>query len=272
VTLLRFAMMSLAFGLAASTALADGDYMSPTNERIRLSLGVMRITTATSLRVDSTGGTVGAYLNGENDLGLDTRRYEPKFEFMVRAGERNRLFVDYFMLDRTDTKILAQGPDTFGNVVLLVGDPVLTNLNIRIFGLTYGYSLWHGEKLEISALFGLNDADISARLRVQTPTRHIDDSQDLAGPFPTPGLTATYVASQRFYFDASAKYFKLSADRLSGSVGMYDVDVYYRLRQNISFALGYNAVKAILNSAQPRTSGSFDFSAKGPELFVRVAF
>jgi hypothetical protein len=36
--------------------------------------------------------------------------------------------------------------------------------------------------------------------------------------------------------------------------------------------LGYNDTRANLLSRQSKDSGSFIFDAKGPELFVRVAF
>jgi hypothetical protein len=86
------------------------------------------------------------------------------------------------------------------------------------------------------------------------------------------GLDSTYVISKRFYLDARAQYFKVAIDHLDGSLGFYEFDALYRLRPNVSFALGYTATKAILDSRKPGNSGYFAFDSKGPELFVRVAF
>ncbi|MEA2831102.1 MAG: hypothetical protein QOF22_1850, partial [Bradyrhizobium sp.] len=52
----------------------------------------------------------------------------------------------------------------------------------------------------------------------------------------------------------------------------YEFDALYRLRPNIAFGVGYNIVKANLASTKTTESGFFDFSTKGPEVFVRVAF
>ena len=68
---------------------------------------------------------------------------------MVRAGERNRLFFDYFTLDRTGSATITQ-PIVFRDSVLQVGDPVQSQLDLRVLSLTYGYSFWHSEKLEIA--------------------------------------------------------------------------------------------------------------------------
>ena len=97
-------------------------------------------------------------------------------------------------------------------------------------------------------------------------------TEDQAGPFPTMGLDGTYVLSKRFYLDARAQYFALHVNDLSGSLGMYEFDALYRLRPNISFGLGFNAVLVHLSSTQPTTAGNFGLNTHGPAFFVRVAF
>ncbi len=163
-------------------------------------------------------------------------------------------------------------PILFRNVQLLTGDPVNSNLSIDVLSVTYGYSFIHSEKFELAATLGINVTDISARARVNTPTRHVDQTEDQAGPFPTVGLDATYVISKRFYLDGRAQYLRANIDDLDGSLGFYELDALYRLRPNISFALGYELARAHLLSAQASQAGLFNFTTQGPEVFVRVAF
>jgi hypothetical protein len=271
--MIKNGMAVLTLALAANLAHAD-DYMSPTDERVRLSLGVMYVSSTTNLQLDSSAGLPGTPLNAESVFGLDKSEFEAKFQVMVRAGERHRVRFDYFSLDRTGQTTLtsADAPIVFRDVVLQVGDPVDTSLSMRTFGITYEYSFIHREKFELAATIGLNDTDISASTRVSTATRHVFESQNAAGPFPTIGFDATYVVSKRFYVDARAEYFKLNVDQLDGSLGFYELDALYRFRPNVSFALGYTAARADLDSRQPKNGGYFDFDSRGPELFVRVAF
>ncbi len=256
--------------LAATLAHAD-NYLSPTDERVRLSLGVMHLSSTTSMRLDSSLGVPGTPVDAEDVFGLDRSDDEPKFQAMVRVGERHRLRFDYFTLDRTGRTTLA-APVIFRDVVLQTGDPVDTTLNLRTLGISYEYSFIHREKFEIAATIGINDTDISARARVSTQNRHVDQREDQAGPFPTIGLDATYVLSKRFYFDARAQYFKLAVDHLTGTMSFYEFAALYRLRPNISFGLGYTAARADLDSRQTKDSGFFNFNSKGPEFFVRIAF
>ena len=268
--MIKNVMAVLSLALAAMLAHAD-NYLSPTNERVRLSLGFMHVSSATDIRLDSSQGVPGTSINAENVFGLDKSDFEPKFQAMVRVGDRHRLRFDYFTLDRTGNTTLT-APIVFRDVLLQAGDPVASNLSMRTLGISYEYSFVHRERFELAATLGINDTDISARARVSTQTRHVDQQEDQAGPFPTIGLDTTYVLSKRFYFDARAQYFKVSVDHLTGTLGFYELAALYRLRPNVAFALGYTAAKATLVSRQTNKSGSFDFDSKGPEFFVRIAF
>jgi len=247
------------------------DYLSPTEERVRLSLGAVRVSNKTEFQIDSSAGVPGTPINAEDQFGLDKSDYEAKIEAMVRVGERHRLRFDYFSLDRTGQLDVTQ-PIVFRDVILQPGDPLNSDLSIRTFGITYEYSFLHSDRFELAATVGIHDTDISARARVQTQARHVDQTEDQAGPVPTLGLDATYVVSKRFYFDARAQYFRIRINDLDGSLGIYEVDGLYRLRPNISFAVGYSSLRARLTSAQARQAGFFNFNSSGPEIFVRVAF
>jgi hypothetical protein len=267
----KYGIVAANLAFLATVAHADGDYISPTDDRVRLSLGVMHVSSSTDLQVDSSKGIPGTAVNAENQFGLDKSDFEPKFQAMVRVNERNRLWFDYFTLDRTGNVIVTE-PIVFRDSVLQVGNPLQSQLNLRMLGITYGYSFWHGEKLEIAATLGITSVDIAATAKVETEAYHVDQNEDQAGPFPTPGLAATWVLSKRFYFDARAQYLNVHVHNLEGSLGFLDVDVLYRFRPNVSFALGYDKVKASLSSTQATSGGYFDFNSGGPEFFIRVSF
>jgi len=269
--MIKTGMAVLTLALVATLAHAD-DFLSPTDERVSLSLGVMRVSSTTNLQLDSSHGLQGTPINAESEFGLDSSDFEPKFDAAVRVDERHRLRFDYFILDRTGQNTLTGPPIVFRNVIFNTGDPVQTSMSLRTLGISYEYSFIHREKFEIAASIGINDTDISTQSRVSTQTRHVYQAEDQAGPFPTIGLDATYVVSKRFYFDGRAQYFKIAVDQVDGSVGIYEFDVLYRLRPNVSFALGYTSTRADISSRQTTNAGYFDFDTKGPEFFVKVAF
>ena len=266
----KIGIAALTLAFSATLAHAD-DYLSPTEERMRFSLGVIRTSNQTDLQIDSSKGVAGTPVSAENQFGLSPTDYEPKFQAMVRVQERQRLRFDYFQLNRSGSTTVTE-PIIFRDVVFQAGDPLSSTLNLSTFSITYEYSFLHSEKYEVAATLGVTETDISARVRVSTLTRHVDQSEDQAGPFPTGGLDATFVLSKRFYLDGRAEYMHLSYNNLAGSLGYGEFDALYRVRPNISFALGYNYVRANLESTQATQGGYFNFNCKGPEFFVRVAF
>jgi hypothetical protein len=258
--------------LLAGAAHAE-DYPSPTDERVRLSLGFVYLDSSTTVQLDSGTGAPGTLFKAENDFGLDKTDFEAKFQLMLRVSERNRLSFDYFSLDRTSLRTLGPNQEIlFGNVALLPGEPVNSNLSIDVLSINYGYSFIHNEKFELAAMLGVNVTDLSAQAKVNTAIRNVDQTKNQAGPLPTAGLDGTYVISKRFYVDARAQYFSANVDNFDGSLGVYEVNALYRLRPNVSFALGYELVKAHLASSQTSQAGQFNFSTQGPEAFIRVAF
>jgi hypothetical protein len=275
--MIKYGTAAPAVALAASLVLAAGparadDYLSPTHERVRLSLGAEFLSNTTNLRLDSSTGLEGTPVNAENDLGLEKSSVEPKFQAMVRVGERHRLRFDYFTLDRTGQATITGSPIIFRDVILQVGDPVQTTMSLRSLGISYEYSFIHRERFELAATIGISDTDLSARAHVSTATRHVNQTEDQAGPFPTVGLDGTYVVSKRFYFDARLQYFKAAIDHIDGTVSFYELAGFYRFRPNVAFALGYTAAKADIASRQASSGGFFDIESKGPEFFVRIAF
>jgi hypothetical protein len=269
--MIKHAMALLGLALVAGAVHADGDYISPTDDRFRVSLGAIKVSSTTTLRVDSNGDVPGATINAEKQFGLDSSDFEPKFEVMVRAGQRNRLWLDYFTLDRMGNTMV-QLPIQFRDVVLQATDPLQSELDLRMLGIAYGYSFWHGEKLELAATLEITQVQISAQAKVATESVHVDQSEDIAGPFPTPGMAATWVLSKHFYLDGRVQSLHVHIKEFDGTLEMAQLAAFYRFQPNISFAVGYTELKANLESMKTHDSGLFEFNTKGPEIFVRVSF
>jgi hypothetical protein len=248
-----------------------GDYLSPTDERVRITLGAMHVSSSTTLRADSSTQTPGTVLNGEDQFGLDKSDWEPKFQAMVRVATRHRISFDYFTLDRSGG-VLVEKPITFRDVTFNANEPLKTQLSLRTLGITYEYSFWHSEKLELAATFGVHATEIAARAQVDTQTIHTIQTDNQAGPVPTVGIDATWAISKRFYVDGRVQYLSVHVKNLDGSLGFYTFDALYRYRPNVSLGIGYTDVTAHLESLRSSQAGLFDFKSRGPEMFIRVAF
>ena len=151
---LAAAAMLASLGLAAQRCDAD-DYFSPTDERVRISLGAMYVWSSTQFQADSSTGVAGTTIDGERQFGLGKSDFEPKFEAMIRVDTRNRLSFDYFTLERSGDATVTGNAIVFRDVTFLPGDPLQTQLGLRMLGITYGYSFWHTETVEVAGTLGV---------------------------------------------------------------------------------------------------------------------
>ena len=215
-------------------------------------------------------GCAGHPINAEDAFGLDKSGFRsPKFKPWCASARRHRLQFDYFSW-------IAPGTTTHYRThrIPRCGAAARRSRGFRPvafarFGISYEYSFLHSEKYEVAATIGINDTDISARRagsRLQT--RHVDQTEDQAGPFPTVGIGRDLCRQQAFYFDGRAQYMKVRVDHLDGSLGIYEADALYRLRPNISFALGYSMLRGQPRSRRrPRQAGLFQFQFEGSGIF-----
>ena len=194
----KIGVLLAALALFATLAHAE-DYLSPTEERVRLSLGVVRLSTIPTC-CSTAAPAFRACSQCGGCVGPDKNDFEAKIEAMVRVGERHRLIFDYFSLDRTDSTIVAQ-PIVFRDVVLQPGDPLDTDLSIRTFGISYGYSFLHSDRFEVAAASASTTR--TSRSAHAYGLRHACTRARSGRSISDPGLDATYVVSKRFYVEAA---------------------------------------------------------------------
>ena len=256
-----------ALGLALLAALrACGRRLHQSDRRPRARVARRHSTCppSTTLQVDSSTGVPGTVINGENQFGLDSSDFEPKFQVMVRAGERNRLRFDYFTLDRTGNATVAE-PIVFRDAraaarrpAAVAAQPAPAQPHLRLFLLAQREARARGD----AGHHRRRHSRRRPRCR-PTPSARQSDAKTAAGPFPTPGIDATWVAEQALLFRRPRPIpGRLHVNNLDGSLGILELDALYRFRPNVSFALGYTDVKAHLS--RPRQSNSAAFSISTP--------
>ena len=260
--------------LAATLAHAD-DYLSPTDERVRLSLGVDARVERPPTCSWTAARVCRARRSTRRTILASTRSTSsPRFQAMVRVGERHRLRFDYFTLDRSGQTTITGSPIVFRDVILQPGDPVQTDLSLRIAR--------HQLRIFLHASRAIRTGrhhrhqrhrHLGPRPRVHANPARGSDARIKAGPFPDPRSRRHLRGEQTILFRCPRPILQswrsiTSTERSS----FYELARLYRLRPNVSFALGYTAVRADIDSRQTTKRGFFNFNSKGPEFFVRIAF
>lgn len=230
---------------------------------------------STTLRIDpaSPGGGVagmaGTVVNGEKDLGLDSRNPQGRIEIMFRLRERSRLRVDYFETNRRGDHPLSR-QILFGDETFEPSDRVTSSMQWRQFGLTYTYSVLRTDRLELGLGVGVHLLEAEARGAVEA--KQLRQEVSGAGAFPTIPLDFTWRISRRFAMVARAQYMHASVSNFEGSMGEYHGDFQYRWKPNFSLGAGYTVMRSFLQVDATHFPGMFRLNVRGPEAFFKVSF
>jgi hypothetical protein len=213
--------------------------------------------------------TSGTPLDGEEDLGWPARLAQARVEAMVRMRERNKLRVNYFEADRSGS-VLLTNPVIFGNEVFAAGQQLESSLDWRNITVTYTYSFYRSERLEVAA--GLAAYAIQTQAQAAVAATFQQQTVSASGGFPVLPLEVTWCPSRRWSFNARGAYFKANIHDFSGWLEDVHADAQYRLNPDFALGLGYSLLHASLERSSTTSPGRVDMNVPGPEAFIRFSF
>lgn len=247
---------------------------SPIHDRFYILGAFYSPTVRTDARIDpnpkyAPPGSVGTPVNAERDLGLPARLHQGRVEFMFRLRDRSKLRVDYYEADRSASRTLANSI-VFGDQTFLAGQTVQTSIDWRSFGLTYTYSLYRSDSLEVGT--GLGVFFLQAEAMGAIPATGQAQDESAAEPLPTLPLDLTWCISRRFSAAARANYVKAAVSGFAGSFTDLHGDLQYRWNPYFSLGLGYTSMRISVAGHSSAFAGSVSTSFRGPEAFIRFSY
>lgn len=222
----------------------------------------------------SPAGEFGTSLSAERDLGQASRLNQGRMELMFRLRERNKIRIDWLEVDRTATHQINQTIN-FGNETFAATSLLQSEIDWRIFTMTYTYSIFHNDRFELGIGIGIHL--LQAEAQAKTIPRRVFDvpqRQDVsgAGAFPTIPLDFAFRISQRWSLTWRGQYFHAAVGKFDGWLADIHEDVQYRWKPNFALGVGYSSIRAKLALNSGNFPGQFHMSVEGPEAFFRVSF
>lgn len=247
---------------------------SPITDRFALRALYYRGSADTRVRLDSsaTPPLPGTPIDAEELLGLDDAIDLGRMELMFRFGQRTRLRVDYFKLNRFGATVLDEDI-AFGDDLFLIGENIESSLDYRALTFTFLHSFVRRETFEFGAGIGIHLLD--AQAAAEAVDRNAREEESGVAPIPTLALDATWRFARRWAVSARGQYFSATYDDIDGTLGDYHLDVQYRWKPNLAIGLGYTRIDIDVN-VDPASGhdfpGLFRLNTAGPEFFLRVSF
>jgi len=211
----------------------------------------------------------GTPLDGEQNLGWPARLAQVRVEAMVRMRERNKLRVDYFEADRSGSVLLTNDV-IFGNQVFAAGQQLESSLDWRMITVTYTYSFYRSDQLEVAT--GLAAYAIQTQAQAAVAALFQQQTVSASGGFPALPLELTWCPARRWSFNARGSYFKANIHDFSGWLEELHADTQYRLNSDFALGVGYSLLHASLDRSSNSSPGRVDMNVTGPEAFLRFSF
>jgi len=260
----------------ALTGLGSRAFAEGPQDRYWAELEYFFPTISSTARLDfPTTNIPGTQVKLEDDLGLADRKGTPYLLLGMRMGERWRLELEYYQLNRSST--LTIGRDIqWADVTFPVSATVSSTFDTSIYRLVGGYSFYRTPRAEVGAAIGLHITDFKVSLSGQgngpAGLGFQSEKRDQLVPLPTVGLYGSYLLSEQWVLRGRVDYLSLHYQSYDGSLTNWLLALDWRFARNWSTGLGYRFVDYKLESTKPRFHGQINYRFKGPTLFVAATF
>jgi hypothetical protein len=279
---MRHGCVTLAAGVAALLSLSIADAAENpklpdwapkpkphvVEDRFRAEVSFLGAAFDTKLRIDPSPALRGTELDTETDLALDDSQFLVLGELTLLPGDRHLVRLSGLSSRRSAETVLTRRI-VFENETYFAGEHVDSELNLNLFGLTYGYRFVASERAELAASFGIQIADVEANAVVRS--RVVRDSESGVAPLPLIGFEGRFDFTKRWSVEARIQYLSARIEEVDGSIMDARLAISWRANPHLLFGLGYRSFSVDIDSENESTPGFVDMQISGPTLFVRAS-
>jgi hypothetical protein len=242
-------------------------------DRFSLTLGLYKLRPETTVRLDALGGRIGTTIGLEDDLGVKSDATAQDFTFGVRLGERHRIELERFGVDRDgrkdNTRQIAVGNDMFD-----VGLVLDTAFDMDVTRLGYAYSFLHDEDKEVGIHVGLHVTEMFFRVTAQVlpVTSATDEAAKTTAPLPVIGVQGALRLAPRWTMHGRGQIFRLSAGDYEGEIDHLAVAFEHSTFERIGLGVALDFFELNLDSEDDSFLGEFNLRFAGPRIFAHAHF
>lgn len=237
-------------------------------DRFRVEVSLLGASIDTKLRVDESLTLPGTEVDAEDDLGLDDSALMPQAELTLLPGKHHLIRLSGLSSRRAAQKIIEK-EIFFDDEVYEPGERVDSELNLTLFGLTYGYRFLVRDRAELTATFGIQIANVEANAVVRS--RVLRESESGVAPLPLLGVEGRYDFNDRWSAEGRLQYLSVDIEDVDGSILDARTAVTWRMNPYLVFGLGYRTFSIDIDSRNADDPGLVEMKIDGPLLFMRAS-
>lgn len=229
------------------------------------------------------GSGIGLSINAEELLGLDSTNSVFRIDALWRFSEnrRHRMDFSWFSFKRDGEKQILQDvtiEDENGNPITIdAGTQVNSFFDLDIYELTYNYSFFQDDRIDLAAGLGLYIMPIDFGLQV---TGLVDEegSANFTAPLPLLGLRMDIALTPKWFIRTGGQVFYVEFDNFTGSLLKFRAAVEYNPWEHVGVGLGFDSMHVKLEVNEDTDwpgidlNGDVDFNYNGLQLYLRIFY
>ena len=265
--------------LPAVSGGSEGQSNAQPWETFSLSAGYFISDVDTSLRL---GAGLGVDIDLEDLLGLDSTNSVFRVGGLWRFtdNQRHRLDLSWFSLSR-DSTLEILGDITFENdegeeITIGAGTTVDSFFDLDIYQLSYSYSFFQDDRLDLAAGIGLYIMPIDLGL---STSGFVNEraSADFTAPLPVLGLRMDVALTPRWYIRTGTQVFYVEYENFTGSILSFAAAVEYKPWEHVGIGVGFDTLRINIEAdgedwPEIDLRGKVQFNYTGLQLYLRLFF
>ncbi|UCH49103.1 MAG: hypothetical protein JSU95_04745, partial [Betaproteobacteria bacterium] len=193
-------------------------------DKFAIQFGGFVTTSDTTLQLNSDTLGLGAVINLENVLGVESSFSTYRLDARYRFGEtrRHELEFHYFTSERDGSQTLDR--DTIiGDIEFKAGDGVFTEFELQFANIDYVYNFLMDDRVRLGVSVGLHTTGI--RLAVASTNGVDREEEEFTAPLPMLGFRSEVILAKRWRAITDLNLFYLEYDQYTGRLA----DIYFAL-------------------------------------------
>lgn len=269
----RIAVIATLLLLSHGACLADDSW-----ERVKLSAGAFDIFHYDStLSLTETNLGLGVSFTPQDTLGWSSEQTLTRIDGLFRFSRAHALSLTWYSLTSTGDRAVEEEVnwvDLNGNATVIpIGAGVRSRRSFDVYKLSYLWSFYHSDKVELSAGAGLHVTDVEVELAAEITSTGVAAS-DARTKFPLPvvGFRLSYNITPKFSWYVRAEVFALEFEEWEGAYTTAQLGMEYRAFEHVGFGLGVSSDNLILTEETKHRRFQFKNQIVGSHAFVSVYF
>ena len=266
------------FGIGSTVCFAESDVQNPfLYERFTLKGGIVHHSVSGEFSYEKDDNN--ARHVDLDDLGLDESVNTPSVDVRLRLGKRLSLNSGYFGYHE-DGKHRSTFEYEFGDIVIPIGAITDSEIDLDVYFVNLGYSVYSAANTEVGMGIGVHGADFSLEIAAQidpenNPIQPVDlghAREDFLAPMPNLYFFASRALRENLLLHLNGGWMSMTYDDYDGDLYFLRATLDYRVKKHFGIGGGYSYYNVDVEYDPGHKTETYDVEFSGPMVYMIFGF